>query len=53
MDGDHDRVLGHHGVDRGGSWYGGARRMRVAGRSGLNVDYRSYLIGFRLSRTIP
>ena len=38
-------------VNRGGSWYGTARHLRVAYRSRYHPDYRNTNIGFRLART--
>jgi formylglycine-generating enzyme required for sulfatase activity len=40
-------------VLRGGSWSNLARFVRAAFRSSYDAAYRSYVIGFRLARTLP
>ena len=40
-------------VVRGGSWYNTAGSARAADRSWGSPGFRNYILGFRLSRTIP
>ncbi|HQC44116.1 MAG TPA: formylglycine-generating enzyme family protein, partial [Myxococcota bacterium] len=40
-------------VDRGGSWYDGARYVRAANRSGDVPRNRGGNLGFRLARSVP
>ena len=42
-------ATGSNRVNRGGGWYDGARSCRVASRAGINADYRSGNLGFRLA----
>ena len=44
---------GSYRVFRGGSWFYDARSVRAAYRHGNTPGYRSYSLGFRLSRTAP
>jgi formylglycine-generating enzyme required for sulfatase activity len=44
---------GSYRVSRGGSWYGDARRARVARRYSFDPGYRRDDLGFRLLRTGP
>ncbi len=40
-------------VLRGGSWYYYLRGVRSATRLGDGFEYRSFNVGFRISRTLP
>ncbi|MBP8019220.1 MAG: SUMF1/EgtB/PvdO family nonheme iron enzyme, partial [Hylemonella sp.] len=40
-------------VARGGSWYLNATYARAANRDSDSPDLRSYIVGFRLARTVP
>ncbi len=40
-------------VLRGGSWFNDPRNVRAAYRNGDSASFRSYIVGFRLARTLP
>ena len=39
-------------VSRGGSWYDNPRNLRSANRFAYTTGYRSYIVGFRVARTL-
>jgi formylglycine-generating enzyme required for sulfatase activity len=47
-----DEPRGAYRVIRGGSWYDDARRCRSAGRIIDSPDYRDFIVGFRLARSV-
>jgi formylglycine-generating enzyme required for sulfatase activity len=39
-------------VVRGGSWFVNPQDLRTANRSGITTDFRNYILGFRVGRTL-